>query len=166
VRIGIVGNNLYGQIYTRSAEATGRAEVVAICPEFTESLEPFATEHRLKQYSDLASMLQADRLDAVLLASVTAHHESDAVACLRSGVHVLVDRPMAMMVESCDRMLAVAKSAQRILMIGYVLQFWPEYVAVREMLQRGDLGRLVAVTASRVSGVLNPSWQTRLLNPD
>jgi predicted dehydrogenase len=34
------------------------------------------------------------------------------------------------------------------------------------MLQRGDLGRPVAVTASRVSGVLNPSWQERLLNPE
>ncbi len=166
MRVGIVGNNLYGQIYTRAVEAIGRAQVVAMCPEFDESLEPFATEHHAKPYPNLESMLQAERLDAVMLASVTAHHEADAVASLRAGAHVMVDRPMAMSLGACDRMMAAAKTAGRILMVGYVLQFWPEYVAVREMIQRGDLGKILSMTASRVSGVLNPSWQARLLNPD
>lgn len=166
MRGGIVGNNLYGQIFVRSLEATGRAQPVAMCPEFAEPLEPFASEHHCKPYPDLQSMLQAESLDAVMLASVTAHHEADAVACLQAGVHVLVDRPMALTVDGCDRMMNAAESAKRVLMVGSVLQFWPEYVAVREMLGRGDLGRPLAVTASRVSGVLNPSWQARLLNPD
>lgn len=165
MRIGIVGNHLYGQIYTRSIEATGRAHAVAICPEFSESLEPFAAEHHLKPYPDLTTMLRAEKPDAVMVASVTANHESDVVACLNSGVHVLVDRPMAMTVQACDHMIAAASAAKRTLMVGYVLQFWPEYVAIREMIQRGDLGRPLFVTASRVSGVLNPSWQARLLNP-
>jgi predicted dehydrogenase len=111
-------------------------------------------------------MLQAEHLDAVMLASVTSHHEADAIASLQAGAHVLVDRPMAMSLAACDRMIAAAQSAGRVLMVGYVLQFWPEYVAVRERIQRDDLGKLLAITASRVSGVLNPSWQARLLNPD
>jgi UDP-N-acetylglucosamine 3-dehydrogenase len=166
VRIGIVGNHLYGQIFTRSIESTGRAQAIAMCPEFSENLEPFAAEHHLKPYRDLASMLRAEKLDAVMVASVTANHESDVIACLSAGAHVLVDRPMAMTVQSCDDMIAAAWAAGRTLMVGYVLQFWPEYVAVREMIQRGALGKPLFVTASRVSGVLNPSWQARLLNPE
>jgi predicted dehydrogenase len=166
VRIGIVGNHLYGQIFTRSIETTGRAQAVAMCPEFSENLEPFATEHHLKPYPDLNSMLRAEKLDAVMVASVTANHESDAIACLSAGAHVLVDRPMAMTVQGCDNMIAAAWAAGRTCMVGYVLQFWPEYVAIREMIQRGDLGKPLFVTASRVSGVLNPSWQARLLNPN
>ncbi len=165
MRFGVVGNHLYGQIFARSIEATGRARAVAMCPEFSESLEPFASEHHLKAYPDLNSMLSGERLDGVMVASVTAHHESDVVACLKAGAHVLVDRPMAMTVDSCDRMIAAARSAGRILRVGYVLRFWSEYVAIREMIQRGDLGKPIFVTASRVSGVLNPAWQTRLLNP-
>lgn len=166
MRIGIVGNHLYGQLFTRSIETTGRAQAVAMCPEFSENLEPFATEHHLKPYPDLNSMLRAEKLDGVMVASVTANHESDVIACLSAGAHVLVDRPMAMTVQSCDRMITAARSAERTLMVGYVLQFWPEYVLIREMIQRGDLGKPLIVTASRVSGVLNPSWQARLLNPD
>lgn len=166
MRVGIVGNNLYGQIFVRSLEATGRAQPVALCPEFAEPLEPFASEHHCKPYPDLQSMLQAESLDAVMLASVTAHHKADAMACLQAGVHVLVDRPMALTVDECDHMMNAAESAGSVLMVGSVLQFWPEYVAVREMLGRGDLGKPLTVTASRVSGVLNPAWQARLLNPD
>ena len=165
MRIGIVGNHLYGQIYTRAIEATGRAQLVAMCPEFSESLEPFAAEHHLKPYRDLNEMLRAENLDIVMVASVTANHESDVMTCLSAGTHVLVDRPMAMTVQACDRMISAARAAKRTLMVGYVLQFWPEYVTVREMIQRGDLGKPLIVTASRVSGVLNPPWRARLLNP-
>ncbi len=166
MRVGIVGNNLYGQIFTRSAKSTGRAQVVAICPEFTEALEPFAREQNLHTHTDLPSMLRAERLDGVLLASVTAHHEADAIACLAAGAHVLVDRPMALTPEACDHMAAAAASVGRVLMVGYVLEFWPEYVGIRERIRRGDLGRILAVTASRVSGVLTPLWQARLLHPE
>lgn len=166
VRIGIVGNNLYGQVFARSVAATGRAKVVALCPEFQEPLEPLATEYQLKTYPGLATMLERESLDAVLLASVTARHEADTLAALAAGVHILMDRPVALTLEACDRMTARAESERRVVMVGHVLQFWPEYVAVREMVQRGDLGQITGVTASRVSGLLNPGWRGRLLNPE
>lgn len=165
-RIGLVGNNLYGQIFARSAAATGRAQVVAVCPELDEPLEPLAKEHHLHTYPSLGAMLEREQLDAVLLASVTAHHEADTMAALAAGAHVLMDRPVALTLEACDRMAAAAEAAQRVVMVGHVLQFWPEYVAVREMVQRGELGQVRGVTASRVSGLLNPDWRRRLLHPD
>ncbi len=165
VRIGVVGNNLYGQVFARSAVATGRAQVVALCPEFDEPLEPLATENQLRTYPDLAAMLERESLDAVLLACVTARHETDTLAALAAGVHVLMDRPVAPTLEACDRMAARAESERRVVMVGHVLQFWPEYVAAREMIRRGELGRITGVTASRVSGLLNPGWRGRLLNP-
>jgi predicted dehydrogenase len=164
-RIGIVGNNLYGQVFARAVAAAGRAHAVAICPELGESPEPLATEQQLKPYPTLQAMLEGESLDAVLLASVTAHHEADTLAALAAGVHVLMDRPVALSLEACDRMAARARSTRRVVMVGHVLQFWPEYVAVRERVQRGELGDITAVTASRVSGLLNPDWRARLLNP-
>lgn len=52
MRVGVVGNNLYGQILARAVQVGGRAEAVAICPELGEPLEPFATEnHALSEMS-------------------------------------------------------------------------------------------------------------------
>lgn len=165
LRVGIVGNNLYGQVFTRAVEAAGRAQAVAMCPELDEPLEPFASEHQLKAYPDLGAMLNVASLDVVMLGCVTTRHSAAAQAALKAGAHVLIDRPLAPTLEACDQIIAVAKATQRVAMVGHVLQFWPEYVTVREMIQRGDLGKPFAVTASRVSGLLNPSWRARLLNP-
>ena len=165
MRTGIIGNNLYGQVFTRAVEANPPAVAVAICSELGEPLEPFASQHNLKAYSSLKTMLQAERLDAVMVASVTALHEQDTLTALEAGASVLVDRPMAMDLQVCDRMVAAARSNGRILMVGQVLQFWPEYVAVRELVQKRSLGQIQVITASRVSGTLNPGWQERLLNP-
>ena len=49
MRIGIVGNNLYGQVFTRAVEAYPHATATAICPELGKSLEPFAADHNLKR---------------------------------------------------------------------------------------------------------------------
>jgi predicted dehydrogenase len=164
IRVAIVGNNLYGQVYSKAVEANPGASVVAICPELGESLDPFASEHHLKAYPDLSALLEKEKPDAVLLASVTKQHAEQAIQSFRAGAHVLVDRPIAIDLPGCDFMIAEAKASGRILMVGQVLQFWPEYVLAREIIQQGELGRVLAVTASRVSGTLNPEWQQRLLN--
>ncbi len=165
MRVAIVGNNLYGQIFTRAAAATPGVEVVALCPEQGEALEPLAGQYGLKPYGSLRELLDAERPDAVLIASVTAHHEADALAAFEAGAHVLVDRPIAPTVDAADRMIDAARAARRLLLVGHVLRFWPEYVAARGILERGELGPPRVVTASRVSGLLNPAWAGRLLHP-
>lgn len=164
IRVAIVGNNLYGQVYTKAVEAIPGAIVVAICPELGESLEPFASEHKLKTYPDLATLLKQEKPDAVLLASVTRQHAEQTILAFEAGAHVLTDRPIAMDLTECDRMIAKAEASKLVLMAGQVLQFWPEYVLAREVIQKGELGQVLLVTASRVSGTLNPAWQSRLLN--
>ena len=165
MHFGVVGNNLYGQIFIRALKGLGEVASIAICPEFNESLEPISTEYQLKPYHNFHEMLDAERLDAVILASITAKHAGQAILALQAGAHVLVDRPIAKDLASCDRMIASASSANRILMTGHVLQFWPEYVAVREMVRRGDLGSILNISGYRVSGTLNPEWHMRLTNP-
>jgi predicted dehydrogenase len=166
MRIGIVGNNLYGQSYARAARTLPDVEVAAICPELAETLEPYATQAGLRPYPDLPTMLAGEGLDAVLLACVTARHAVQGGLALDAGLHVLIDRPVAMTLAECDLLLARAEAARRVVMVGHVLQFWPEYMWVRKAVQHGELGQVRTATASRVSGTLNSDWQARLLRPD
>ena len=165
MRIAIVGNNLYGQIFTRAAAATSGVHVVALCPERDESLEPLASSYGLRTYPTLYAMLETERPEAVLIASATARHEADVLAAFAAGAHVLVDRPIALTLAAADRMIAAAHAAQRLLLVGHVLRFWPEYVVAGQIVERCDIGQARVVTASRVSGLLNPPWAERLLHP-
>lgn len=88
----------------------------------------------VKQYRDLAAVLGDSDIDAVDLCLPTFLHEDVAVAALRAGKHVLVEKPMALDGAGARRMIAAAESAGRILMSAQVLRFFPEYVALRNAL--------------------------------
>ncbi len=166
MRIGIVGNNLYGKIFFRSFHEFPGVQVVGMCPELGESLSPFTTEQGIPAYPDFQTMLDQANLDVVVLASVTSAHFPQAVQAMAAGAHVLVDRPMALSLPECDQMIEQADRTKRRLMIGHVLQFWPEYMAFRDLIDDEVLGNLSAATGWRISGTLNPDWQNRLLNPN
>lgn len=162
----VVGNNLYGQIFVRALRSIGEIASIAICPELDESLEPLSSQYQLKPYPDLQTALGVEKPDAVILASITALHAEQASMAIQAGAHVLVDRPIAVDLDACDHMIASASTEKRILMTGHVLQFWPEYVAIRNILKNSELSNLKNISAYRISGTLNPGWLRRLTNPE
>jgi UDP-N-acetylglucosamine 3-dehydrogenase len=166
MRIGIVGNNLYGQVYFRALQNFPAVEIVGMCPELDESLEPFTSQQGIPPYSSFHSMLNEARMDAVILASITSAHYSQAMQSMAAGAHVLIDRPMARSISECDQLIEQADRTRRRLMVGHVLQFWPEYVTMRNLIVTQTLGIVSTATGWRISGTLNPAWQNRLLNAD
>jgi predicted dehydrogenase len=84
---------------------------------------------KLKQYRDILPLLADPEIDAVDLCLPTYLHEDVAVAALRAGKHVLVEKPMALDGASARRMIAESERAGRVLMTAQVLRFFPEYMA-------------------------------------
>ena len=84
----------------------------------------------------------AGRVDAAVL-SVPHHlHAPIAVDLLEAGVHVLVEKPMAMTVEECDRMSAAARAADRVLAVGMARRFYDGGRFVRRLIESGRLGEI------------------------
>jgi predicted dehydrogenase len=83
-------------------------------------------------------------------------HESATIAALRSGKHVLVEKPMALDVESCQRMIAEAERAGKILMVAQVLRFFPAYLALQRAVDNRELGAIRAATFRRRCA--QPGW--------
>jgi predicted dehydrogenase len=89
---------------------------------------------KVKQYRDLEAVLGDSDIDAVDLCLPTFLHEEAAVAALRAGKHVLVEKPIALDGVGARRIIAEAERAGKILMSAQVLRFFPEYVALRDAL--------------------------------
>jgi UDP-N-acetylglucosamine 3-dehydrogenase len=164
-RVGVVGTNLYGQIYARAFAEQPHVHVVGIAKSEGDYDVDCAAGLGLDLYPNLGQMLAERELDVVCVCSATANHADDALAALSRGIHVLCERPIAMSVADARTMAAAADRERTVLMVGHVLRFWPEYVVAKQILDSGELGSVRSVTASRVSGTLNPEWQNRLLNP-
>jgi predicted dehydrogenase len=109
-----------------------------------------------KHYTKLDDALADPEIDAVDLCLPTDLHESATIAALRAGKHVLVEKPMALSVESCHRMIAEAERARRILMVAHVLRFFPAYIALQRVVEKGELGAIRAATFRRRCA--QPGW--------
>jgi predicted dehydrogenase len=84
--------------------------------------------------------------------SITTHvddHRDIAVDALRSGKHVLLEKPMAATVEDCDRIVEAAADAEGIFMVGHICRFDPRAALAKQAIEEGRLGRIVSMHARR-----------------
>jgi predicted dehydrogenase/threonine dehydrogenase-like Zn-dependent dehydrogenase len=86
--------------------------------------------------SNLDEILADKTVDAVLIASRNGEHASQAEAALRSGKHVLVEKPMALTEDECRRLLSAVEESGRLLTVGFNRRFAPYYLDLKKALAR------------------------------
>ena len=118
---------------------------------------------RVKQYRQWCELVQDSDLDIVDICLPTDLHAEVSIAALESGKHVLCEKPMALTGADCDRMIAAAQENKRILMIAQVLRFWPEYVALKGFVSKGQFGAVRSAIFYRQCGL--PDWSKWLPVP-
>ena len=99
----------------------------------------------------LDEVLADPGIDAVSIASPAEMHFTHAMAALSAGKHVFVEKPVALDVGEARRLSSLARDSGLVLMVGHLLQYHPVYVKLREMVQAGELGRLLYVYSNRMS---------------
>jgi predicted dehydrogenase len=90
-------------------------------------------------------------IDAVDICVPTPNHREVAERAFAAGKHVFLEKPLALTVEDGEAIVDAAERSGRIFMVGLVLRFWPEYVELQRLVERGGLGRPRAVFAQRLS---------------
>ena len=132
LKVATIGTGSLGRHHARNyAElaATGRVELVGICDANGETAVAIASEHNTGSYTDWSDLL--GKVDAVSIATPTETHCEIACAFLDTGVHVLVEKPIALTLEEADKMIAAANTAGAKLMVGQLERYNPAMVALK-----------------------------------
>ena len=103
-----------------------------------------------------AGALFAFGCDAVSICTPTDTHRDLTGKALAAGCHVLCEKPMALSVADCDAMIESARIAGRLLSIGQVVRFFPEYANAKKQVEAGAVGKPAVVRARRGGGF--PAW--------
>lgn len=110
----------------------------------------------IKTYGDYRDLLADPEIDLVDICLPTDQHEAVAVEALKAGKHVFVEKPIAIDLKSADKMVKTAKSAGKMLLVGQVLPFFPEFRFAAECITGKKYGRLKAAHFRRV--IAQPEW--------
>lgn len=170
IRVGIVGLGFMGRMHYRCWKAQPGATITAICEANPKVLADAggapkgnvqgAADHidleGIQTFTDFDAMLASGAVDAISLTLPTFVHPDTTIKALKAGVHVLCEKPMALNPAECDRMIAAADEAGKVLQIGHCIRFWPEYVVARDLVRSGEYGKPIAATFRRFSTA--PNW--------
>lgn len=108
------------------------------------------------KYSDWRELLANPEIDVVDICLPPYLHAEVTIAALEAGKHVLCEKPLALTINECDRMVETARRAKRSLFTAHVLPFLPEYAYAREINQSGRFGKLLGGNFRRV--ISDPTW--------
>src|SRR3984893_18576692 len=164
VRIGIVGVGFMGMIHYLAARKLKGAGVTALCSRDPKKLAGdwrgiqgnFGPPGRVmdlgqvKQYERLDDLLADPDIDLVDVCNPTHLHPETALAALRAGKHVLVEKAIALDPADADAMVEAARKAGRLLMVAHVLPFFPEFAFAAKTIRGGRFGKLLGAHFKRV----------------
>ncbi|MHC4184669.1 MAG: Gfo/Idh/MocA family protein [Planctomycetota bacterium] len=169
IRVGVVGFGFMGRMHWRCWRALEGIQVAAICDARAgvfeqderaagniEGAADVVDLSGVRLYQDFEQMLTEQKLDAISLTLPTYLHADYSINALKAGLNVLCEKPMALDVGQCNRMIEAATSSNRVLQIGHCLRFWPEYMKAKEIVAAGEYGRVVSATFQRLGSA--PSW--------
>lgn len=177
INIGIVGIGFLGMIHYLACQRLNRVRVRAICEQDPVRLAgdwrairgSFGPQGRImdltgvSRYTRLAEMLRDPRLDVIDICLPPAAHAEAAIAALRAGKHVFCEKPIALQVGDAERVVAAARRAGRLLLVGHVLPFFPEYRFLYHTVATARFGRLLGGSFKRL--MADPRWAPDFFDP-
>ena len=144
VRYAVVGVGWIAQAaFLPGVEHTGNSEVVALVTGHEEKGQKVGESYGIEKiytYDQMDAMLASGEVDAVYLATPNFDHVELAVKTLDAGVHLLLEKPMAVSVSECTRMIEASEESGAKLMVAYRLHFEPGTLKAIERVREGEIG--------------------------
>ena len=170
LRVGVVGVGIMGADHAeRLVRRTAHARLVADAdPDKARAVELAGRFEGVRAGADALELIGADDVDAVILASPGFVHEEQVLACLAAGKPVLCEKPLTMDSKSSLRIVrAEQELGRRLIQVGFMRRFDPEYAQLRSVLAGGSLGRtLVLHNVHRNASVPNADFRSEMIVRD
>lgn len=155
MKLGVIGLGIMGRQHARIIKQLEDVHLVAVCDRSPENRDWGEQRLNVPTSADWRDLLDR-RIDAVVNALPTKLHFEVTRQCLASGLHVLVEKPLAAQLEQAKQLEALARAQGLTLMVGHVERFNPAIQTLKTVIDSGRLGTLINMSARRV-GIARPT---------
>lgn len=148
LRIAIIGTGGIANAHMNAYKQMDDVEIVGGADIIPGKARAFFDRHGLpdaKDFDDTEKMLEALKPDAVSVCTYNSTHAVCAIAALRAGCHVLLEKPMTVTLEDAQEIRRVEKETGKIVTIGFQPRYGQKMQRIREIVQSGALGQVYYV---------------------
>lgn len=140
VRYALMGYGKVSQIHAKAIGEAAGSTLVAVWGRDAKKAAAFAAQWNILPFTDVSQMVREANIDAVIITTPHPMHKEHAIAALEAGVHVLVEKPMALTVADCDEMIASAQRMGKKLATISQRRWLPASGRIKEAIEAGKLG--------------------------
>jgi predicted dehydrogenase len=160
MKIAFAGTGYINKVHARAARTCG-AELVAVVNHKVESMSAFSKSFTItRQYATVESMLEDGGVDALVVSTPNYLHAPQTIAALNAGVHVMVEKPMAMNAAEARQMCQAAEKSGSTLLVAHCWRFDPDVLWLKQ--QSKKLGKIIRTKGLGVHTLWGPSgWFTQ-----
>jgi len=148
MRLAILGAGGWGKHHVRVFCELLRAQNVIVCDPDVSRREAARESHPDISLCDTPVF---EGVDAVVIATPAVTHYALAREALSEGLHVLVEKPMALTSRQAQELVVQAEDAERILMVDHLLEYHPAVQELKRLIRKGDFGKVLHLSSQRLN---------------
>lgn len=163
--VGIIGTGGIAQSHINTIQQLDNIRVAAAMDIVKERAQAVIDKYGGRAYTNLDDLLNDPEVEAVHVCTPHSFHGEHVVAAAEAGKHVLVEKPMALTLEECDRMIRASEKSRKVLMVGQVMRYYPVNRMIKKLIADGAIGNVGHLIRRRYSyfdtispGSSYPNW--------
>ena len=145
VRFGLLGAGRIGKVHAKAISSNPKAELVAVADAMANAAHELAGQYGCAA-RNVEAILSASDIDAVVICTPTDTHADLIEQFSRAGKAIFCEKPIDLGVERVKACLKVVDAAGATLMVGFNRRFDPHFQAVKDVVERGEIGAVEMVT--------------------
>lgn len=151
IRIGIIGSGYWGPNLIRNFMDLTNSEVVMVADLKKERLSKIKNSYPQVLVTENYRDFFDQKLDAVVVATPPPSHYPITKDCLEHGLHALVEKPLTLKSTDAEELVEIAAKRSLILMVGHTFEYNAAVHALKDLMDKGDLGQIYYLDAARLN---------------
>lgn len=146
LNVGVISCSDMAQSHMLAVKNHEQACLAAICDVDEEKLREAGDKMGVEaRYTDYRELLRHPGLDAVIIVTPDQLHREMVEESLNAGLHVLCEKPLALLREDLNAIVAASRASDKKLMVGQICRFTPGFAKAKELIDAGELGDIFYV---------------------
>lgn len=167
IRWGMIGCGSVTEVKSGPAfNKVPGSKLVAVMRRDAQQVKDYATRHHVPYYfTDANELIEHPEVDAVYIATPPKYHEAYAIAAMKVGKPVYIEKPMALDVAACLRMDEFSKQTGVKMVVAHYRRALPLFIEVKRLIESHAIGKVISVRIEmlkQAGGNLNPSENWRI----
>jgi predicted dehydrogenase len=147
IGFGIIGLGMISNFHARAVQDLSGAKLIAGYSRSAEKAAAFAEKHGCQPYDDLQAMLADPRVQVVTVCTPSGAHLEPAIAAIRAGKHVIVEKPLEITLKRCDQIIREAEKAQVMVSTTFPSRFHESSQLMKQAVEKQRFGRITLADA-------------------